>query len=94
MDLPDNAYAVMHQLASMPVVSSSSIHSAGPLQANIWIAIFSYIGNYFWTHYFFNLLGAAYTFPSYKLNQVSCTLQVSGVVPLPVSAPQSAAAAI
>lgn len=32
--------------------------------------IFGYIGNYFWTHYFFNLLGAAYTFPSFKLNQV------------------------
>ncbi len=37
---------------------------------NVWVAIFSYIGNYYWTHYFFNLLGAAYTFPSYLLNGV------------------------
>ncbi len=36
----------------------------------MWIAVFSYIGNYFWTHYFFKLLGAAYTMPSPKLNDV------------------------
>eukprot|EP00879_Flechtneria_rotunda_P033226 GHRR01036776.1.p1 GENE.GHRR01036776.1~~GHRR01036776.1.p1 ORF type:complete len:245 (+),score=51.51 GHRR01036776.1:384-1118(+) len=40
------------------------------VKAHVWIAIFGYIGNYFWTHYFFNLLGAAYTLPSYKLNGV------------------------
>lgn len=40
-------------------------------QANVWIAIFSYIGNYFWTHYFFTVLGAKYTFPSWTLNGVS-----------------------
>lgn len=39
-------------------------------QANLWVAIFGFIGNYFWTHYFFNLLGAAYTLPSYMLNGV------------------------
>ncbi|KAI8471701.1 MAG: hypothetical protein J3K34DRAFT_416495 [Monoraphidium minutum] len=40
------------------------------VKANLWTFIFGYIGNYFWTHYFFNLLGAAYTFPSFKLNQI------------------------
>jgi cycloeucalenol cycloisomerase len=35
------------------------------------MAIFGFIGNYFWTHYFFNLLGAAYTLPSHRLNGVS-----------------------
>lgn len=40
---------------------------------NVWMAIFGFIGNYFWTHYFFNLLGAAYTLPSHKLNGVSST---------------------
>ena len=33
------------------------------LKANIWVAIFSYVGNYFWTHYFYKVLGAAYSFP-------------------------------
>jgi len=43
------------------------------LQANIWIIIFSYVGNYFWTHYFFTVLGASYTFPSWRMNNVPHT---------------------
>ena len=42
------------------------------VKANVWIAIFSFIGNYFWTHYFYTVLGAEYTFPSWKLNEVFC----------------------
>ncbi|CAF2124822.1 unnamed protein product [Brassica napus] len=41
--------------------------------ANLWIIIFSYVGNYFWTHYFFKVLGASYTFPSWKMNNVPHT---------------------
>ncbi|KAF7838187.1 cycloeucalenol cycloisomerase [Senna tora] len=41
--------------------------------ASLWIAIFSYVGNYFWTHYFFTVLGASYTFPSWKMNNVPHT---------------------
>ncbi|GFZ03806.1 cyclopropyl isomerase [Actinidia rufa] len=41
--------------------------------ASIWIIIFSYVGNYFWTHYFFTVLGASYTFPSWKMNNVPHT---------------------
>ncbi|KAL8097880.1 cycloeucalenol cycloisomerase-like [Apium graveolens] len=40
------------------------------VKANVWIIIFSYVGNYFWTHYFFTVLGASYTFPSWKMNNV------------------------
>ena len=39
-------------------------------QANVWIAVFGYVGNYFWTHYFFKLLGASYTMKSHRLNDV------------------------
>lgn len=38
----------------------------------MWQAIFGFVGNYFWTHYFFQLLGAAYTLPSHRLNGVRC----------------------
>ncbi|KAK6250232.1 hypothetical protein SCA6_004237 [Theobroma cacao] len=41
--------------------------------ASLWIMIFSYVGNYFWTHYFFTVLGASYTFPSWKMNDVPHT---------------------
>jgi len=40
-------------------------------KANIFIAFMNFIGNYFWTHYFFVLLGASYSFPvTWKLNGV------------------------
>ncbi|GAQ78954.1 cycloeucalenol cycloisomerase [Klebsormidium nitens] len=45
-------------------------HERHWVKANVWIAIFSFIGNYFWTHYFYSLLGATYTFPSWRLNDV------------------------
>eukprot|EP00892_Ulva_mutabilis_P002606 jgi/Ulvmu1/12346/UM089_0030.1 len=40
------------------------------LKATVWIAVFGFIGNYFWTHYFFQLLGADYTMPSHRLNNI------------------------
>lgn len=43
-------------------------------QANIWMAVISYVGNYFWTHYFYNLLGASYTFKAWRLNDVPIAL--------------------
>lgn len=30
----------------------------------------SFVGNYFWTHYFYTLLGAHYTMDTYRLNNV------------------------
>lgn len=43
--------------------------------ANVWIAILSFVGNYFWTHYFYTVLGAAYSFPvSWMLNDVPVML--------------------
>ncbi|OMO71738.1 cycloeucalenol cycloisomerase-like protein [Corchorus olitorius] len=43
------------------------------VKASLWIMIFSYVGNYFWTHYFFTVLGASYTFPSWRMNDVPHT---------------------
>ncbi|CAO2818062.1 unnamed protein product [Amaranthus hypochondriacus] len=43
------------------------------VKASIWIVLFSYVGNYFWTHYFFKVLGASYTFPSWRMNDVPHT---------------------
>lgn len=44
------------------------------LKANVWQAVFGFIGNYIWTHYFFDLLGASYTMPSHRLNKVQAQL--------------------
>lgn len=60
----------------LPPLLTGSLEKGKPLaqqywvKANVWIAIFSFIGNYFWTHYFYDLLGAEYTFPSWQLNKV------------------------
>ncbi|CAM9397803.1 unnamed protein product [Pylaiella littoralis] len=40
------------------------------VRANLWIAIYSFIGNYWYTHYFYSVLGAKYTLPSWRLNDV------------------------
>lgn len=40
-------------------------------KANAWILILTFIGNYFWTHYFYTVLGSGYTFPiKTELNRV------------------------
>ena len=39
-------------------------------KANVWIIIFSFIGNYWYTHYFYCVLQAKYTFPAHRLNGV------------------------
>ena len=60
----------------LPMFLQSSKERSKPWQdrhwvkANVWIAIYSFIGNYFWTHYFYQLLGANYTFPAHLLNGV------------------------
>jgi cycloeucalenol cycloisomerase len=43
-------------------------------KANLWIFIFSFIGNYWYTHYFYSVLKAKYTFPSHRLNDVPIAL--------------------
>lgn len=40
------------------------------VKGTLWIAVFGFYGNYFWTHYFYQLLGAKYMFDSYRFNDV------------------------
>ena len=44
------------------------------LKANVWIAVFSFIGNYWYTHYFYGVLKADYTFEAHRLNDVPIAL--------------------
>jgi cycloeucalenol cycloisomerase len=39
-------------------------------KANLWIAVYSFIGNYWYTHYFYSVLRAEYTMPATRLNNV------------------------
>ncbi len=40
------------------------------LKANVWLGIFGFVGNYWYTHYFYSVLGAKYTMPAWRLNDV------------------------
>lgn len=59
-----------------PGAGSGSPDAARPLiqrysfKANVWIAVYSFIGNYWYTHYFYSVLKAKYTMPSHRLNNV------------------------
>jgi cycloeucalenol cycloisomerase len=54
---------------ALPLLIPGTADSTLPLTSRFWfkasayIATFSFIGNWFWTHYFYELLGAAYTMP-------------------------------
>ena len=67
-----NVYVYLIQ----PIFSPVTLEESLPLSqrysflANVWIAIFSFIGNYWYTHYFFVVLKAKYTFPAHLLNGV------------------------
>lgn len=41
------------------------------VKATVWIAIFSIIGNYWYTHYFYSVLKASYSMPAFDLNGVT-----------------------
>ena len=86
-ELDEAGYMAVGLAAALPcVVLPALMHGAHEkgkpwhqqywVKANVWIAIFSFIGNYFWTHYFYELLGAEYTFPSWQLNKVSSILKL------------------
>ncbi len=43
-------------------------------KANAWIAVFSFVGNYWYTHYFYSVLQSFYDFPSLRFNNVPICL--------------------
>ncbi len=47
------------------------------LRAQVWVAIFGFIGNYWYTHYFYSVLRAKYTMPSWRLNDVPIAMYLA-----------------
>lgn len=64
------------QPALLPTAGFHSPDAQRPLfqryafKANLWLAVYSFIGNYWYTHYFYSVLQVAYTMPSHRLNNV------------------------
>lgn len=66
---------------ALPLVLQPIVWPMGPDQsrpllqrysfkANVWLAIYTFIGNYWYTHYFYSVLKARYTMPAHRLNDV------------------------
>jgi len=58
----------------LPAEANFPLYRRYSFKANVWIAIFSFIGNYWYTHYFYTVLEAKYTFPSHRLNDVPISM--------------------
>ena len=52
----------------------SGSHAA---RAQLWVAIFGFIGNYWYTHYFYCVLRARYTMPAWRLNDVPIAMYLA-----------------
>jgi cycloeucalenol cycloisomerase len=51
--------------------ASRALFERYSFKANVWLAVYSFIGNYWYTHYFYSVLQAAYTMPNaHRLNNV------------------------
>lgn len=61
-------------LAPLPAESTLPPLMRYSLKANVWIAIFAFIGSYWYTHYFYVVLDAQYTMPAHRLNDVPIAL--------------------
>jgi len=53
------------------------------LKANVWIGVFAFVGNYFLSEYFFDVLGMVYRYPTIRLN-LDSTLVGSGEQRVPI----------
>ena len=74
---------LVYPLASAPVVNNKIIinpdihrpfYKRYSLKATIYLMTYSFIGNYWYTHYFYNVLKAEYTMPSHRLNDIPIAL--------------------
>lgn len=53
------------------------LHKRYAFKANLWLAIYSFIGNYWYTHYFYSVLKAEYTMPAHRLNNVPIAMYMA-----------------
>ena len=70
---------LLYPLASAPVVKNKIIinpdiqrpfYKRYSTKATIYLMTYAFIGNYWYTHYFYSVLKAEYTMPSHRLNDV------------------------
>lgn len=77
--LPLLLQPIVYPLASAPVVKNKIIinpdigrpfYKRYSTKATLYLMTYAFIGNYWYTHYFYSVLKAEYTMPSHRLNDV------------------------
>ena len=67
-------YLVLPYVRPADVDRTTPWHARYITKANLWIGIFGFIGNYWYTHYFYRVLRAKYTFDAHRLNDVPISM--------------------
>jgi cycloeucalenol cycloisomerase len=67
-------YLLQPILFPLPAEKNLPLTMRYSFKANVWIAIFAFIGSYWYTHYFYSVLQAEYSFPAHRLNDVPICL--------------------
>jgi cycloeucalenol cycloisomerase len=62
--LPGGILPWLHAAAKASPDAQRSLLERYSFKANVWIAVYSLIGNYWYTHYFYSVLEASYTMPN------------------------------
>ena len=77
--LPLMVQPAVYPQASAPVVEGKAIvnpdaarpfHQRYSTKATLYLVTYAFIGNYWYTHYFYSVLKAQYTMPAFRLNDV------------------------
>ena len=67
--------STMNILPNSPDNDRSHYYERYCFKANVWLFVYSFIGNYWYTHYFYSVLQAKYTMPEiHRLNNVPIAL--------------------
>ena len=80
--------AVAAPLVLYPLLRPGAADRGRPITAtywfrfNVWIAIFGFVGNYSGSHYFFDVLGMRYAFPTTWTLEATLVGRGSGTVPI------------
>lgn len=84
--LPVLLQPLLHPRASAPAVDGARIASpdAGrrlrrryAAKAAVYLTTYAFIGNYWYTHYFYSVLGARYTMPAHRVNDVPLAMYLA-----------------
>ena len=62
--------SIPYLLSPLHLTNHTPLRASYATKAILWLSVYSFIGNWFYTHYFYAVLKAEYTFPGVRINDV------------------------